>query len=154
MSADKQVKIMRGPSGCGKSTLAKKLMVEADRLGQLPIICSADDFFVNAYGYQFDVSKLGDAHKWCLQRYLQFLQDGMNPIIVDNTNINVEDVAPYYAVGEAYGYDVEILQLTTPAEVAIGRNVHGVPDAQVQNMFYRLSRINLPKRWKLTKITP
>lgn len=151
----KQVVAMRGPSGCGKSTLAKKLAQEALDRGELPLICSADDFFVGPDGvYKFDINTLDLAHRACIRKFLQALQDGMSPVIVDNTNINLEDLAPYVAVGQSLGYSVEILQVDTPLEIARGRNVHGASDAIVESMYKRMQHVKLPNRFKITHINP
>ena len=149
----KQVKVMRGISGSGKSTFAQKLAIEAFELDLLPIICSADDYFIGPDGiYRFNVETLGEAHKACMRKFLQSLQDKMSPIIVDNTNINLEDLAPYVAVGQAFDYDVEILQVNTPPEIAGVRNLHGVSESHVQAMHKRLSHIKLPNRFKVTHL--
>lgn len=141
---------MRGVPGSGKSTLAKKIRQEAHDLEQLPLIVSADDYFIKDGVYKFDAAQLRDAHQFCFKTFLQAVQDRMSPIIVDNTNINVEDVAPYVAVGEVNDYDVEIIQVPTDVDVAAARNVHGVPRNKVREMHGRLSITRLPKRWKVT----
>ncbi len=51
---------MRGLPGSGKSTLAKNIA----NLYSNTTICSGDDYFTNPEGvYEFDASKLADAHK-------------------------------------------------------------------------------------------
>ena len=69
-----------------------------------------------------------------------------------NTNINLIDVAPYVAVGEAMGYDVEILQVNASPEICAARNIHGVPRGQVMDMHRRINAIVVPSRWKRTHI--
>lgn len=150
----KQVKVMRGIQGSGKSTYAKMLRQRAHEAGELPLIVSADDYFTSSGSYQFDVRKLGEAHAWCMRTFLLALQDGMSPVIVDNTNINIEDLSPYVAVGQALGYDVEIIQVNTPPEVAAGRNVHGVGESHVHSLHKRLQQVRLPSRFKVTHINP
>lgn len=149
---DKKVIIMRGIQGSGKSTYASMLHECATEDGMIPCTVSADHFFMGPQGYQFDVDKLSDAHKDCMRRYLQAINAGMSPVIVDNTNINVEDIAPYVAVGEAMGYEVVITQVNTPPDVAAKRNVHGVGKKQVHDAHDRLKRIRLPKRYKMTYV--
>ncbi len=148
-----QVKVMRGISGAGKSTLAKKLELDAIARGESAVICSADNYFLDDEGaYQFDGAKLGEAHKDCLSDFLVSIEDGIDLVIVDNTNINVEDMAPYVALGELFGYKVEILQVNTPAPVAMGRNIHGVPPKSVQRMDDLLSKVKVPSRYKVSHI--
>lgn len=149
-----KIKVMRGVPGSGKSTYAKKIAQEALDMEFLPIICSADDFFMVEDQYKFDVTKLSEAHKYCLRKFMLAVQDRHDPIVVDNTNINIEDIAPYVAVGEAFGYEVEVIQVDTNPEIAGGRNVHGVPPARVRDMYQRFKRILLPKRWKVSTINP
>ncbi len=143
---------MRGVQGSGKSTYASMLHECATEDGMIPCTVSADHFFMGPQGYRFDVKKLGDAHKDCMRRYLQALNEGMSPVIVDNTNINVEDVAPYVAVGEAMGYEVVITQVNTPPDIAAKRNVHGVGEKQVRDAHDRLQRVRLPNRYKVTYV--
>lgn len=149
---NREVKVMRGIQGSGKSTYAKLLREASYEAGQLPKIVSADDFFVGPEGYKFDIAKLSEAHKFCMRLFLNALQDGHSPVIVDNTNINVEDLSPYVAVGEAFNYDVEIIQVNTPAYVAAPRNVHGVAEKHVHAAEERLNRVRLPNRFKVTHI--
>jgi len=74
--------IMRGVSGSGKSFKAKQLA------GENGVICSADDFFVEKGKgeYAFDPNLLGEAHQQCQDRATQAVQQGLSPIIIDNTN--------------------------------------------------------------------
>lgn len=150
-----QVKIMRGIPGSGKSTFAKTLAAEAWAQGCRPTICSADDFFIGPdHVYRFDATKLDAAHRWCMEHFIRCLQDRMDPVIVDNTNINLEDVSPYVAVGRALGYDVEIIQVDTPPDVCASRNIHGVPPGRVFDMHKRLMSTKLPTRFKVIHVTP
>jgi predicted kinase len=149
------VKIMRGISGSGKSTYARKLCEDATARDEKSVICSADDYFLGPNGYKFDAAKLGAAHSWCLRNFIQWLQEAEHDlVVVDNTNLNLEDISPYVAVGTALHYDVEIIQVNTPPEVAAGRNIHGVSRSHVIDMHKRLTNIKLPFRFKVTNINP
>ena len=54
---------MRGLPGSGKSTLARQLLENNNGHG---IILSTDDFFINSENkYEFDPSKIGNAHAVC-----------------------------------------------------------------------------------------
>lgn len=146
-----QVTVMRGPPGSGKSTLAERLCVEATARGEESYVVSADKYFTNALTgvYSFDVSKLSEAHKWCMRMFIYSLQDKVANVIVDNTNINIEDIAPYVAVGEALGAEVTVMQIEPPDYyIAANRNIHGVPQKKVLDMARWMSQQRLPKRWK------
>lgn len=97
--------LMRGISGSGKSTLAKKL--HADLGG---VIYSTDDFFVdpNSGEYLFDISKLSENHEKNKQRTAEAMRQGISPIIVDNTNTRIWEMAPYVRMADQYGYKTEI----------------------------------------------
>lgn len=125
----KEFIIMRGISGSGKSTLAKQL---AGETGQ---IFSADDFWEQSgRGYQFDPNRLGEAHNWNYDRIVSALANGVTPVILDNTNVTLWDMAqakPVIELAQSEGYDVRIEQPSTPwafnAEELVKRNTHGVP---------------------------
>lgn len=139
-----KVLVMRGIPGSGKSTLANKIAAE-----NAAAIVSADDYFVVDGKYTWNPDKLSEAHRQCMRRFLDNVLNNEPCIIVDNTNINVEDAAPYIAIGEAMGYDVEIVQVTCDPAIAAKRNVHSVKPDKVLEMARRLERIHLPKRWKV-----
>lgn len=91
--------ILRGPSGCGKTTFAKTINGAK--------ICSADHFFTKDDGtYEFDPSKLGEAHAACLRKYVDAIllrvKGRQFPIIVDNTNLTDTELAPYVRIAQAY----------------------------------------------------
>lgn len=66
--------------------------------------------------YRFDPAKLPEAHAQCLKKFIRTAQGNTggalgDVIIVDNTNSTVAEIAPYYAIAEAYGYDTRILRV-------------------------------------------
>ena len=149
-----KITVLRGIPGSGKSTYAIGIRNAEVEFGLTPVIVSADLYFMSGLEYRFDISKLGDAHRWCLREFIQNINDKMSHIFVDNTNINLEDIAPYVAVGEALGYDVEVIQINADPVAAALRNVHGVPLNSVRSMAERLERIKLPSRWNVKLLNP
>lgn len=138
-----QVVIMRGVSGSGKSTYAKKHFPTGYR-------CSADDFFTDVVGegkaYVFDAKRLGEAHRWCMSKFIRAVTHldklGRNPlVVVDNTNLALWEFMGYYQVATAMGYEVTVIRMDTPAEVAGKRNLHGVPVGKVVDMQRRFQHI-------------
>lgn len=144
----KKVEILSGLPGSGKSTWAKAYRdVPND-----PVICSADDYFMVDGKYLFDAAKLKFAHAYCLDCYVTCVRSSVDDIIVDNTNLAVEEIAPYYALAEAYGYDVKIRLFNASADVCLKRQTHGVPEHAMRRMEanrYRLrDELNRIARWK------
>ena len=134
----RHVAIMCGIPGSGKSTLAKQLTK-----GLPNRVVSADNFFMQNGEYQFDISKLHLAHNQCLREYVDTLQrgyDGDGGVVVDNTNCNLMDIAPYYRLAQAFGYMPTVIVLTCDATTGAQRNLHNVPESITSRMEGRLRK--------------
>lgn len=155
----KQVKVMRAVSGAGKSTYAKKLAERALETSANPDcwpvkVVSADNYFVNQTTgeYEFDRSKLSDAHADCFKQFIEALQLGTNLVIVDNTNTSAMEISPYMLGAKAFGYDAEIIQLNVSSvKEAAKRNIHGVPKKTVKDQLDKIDRW-IPPWWPRTVI--
>lgn len=136
----KRAIIMQGVSGSGKSTYAKSLN---------GLVLSTDDAFMENGKYIFDPTRLGIAHSHNLFKFVEACREECPLIVCDNTNTTPAEIAPYYAVAEAYGYEVEIIYLKCDPEMAAARNSHGVPLHSVMAMFYRIENTarELPPWW-------
>lgn len=134
-----EVTILRGISGAGKSKFAAVNHPTT-------YVVSADHFFQTAAGYRFDATKLSEAHALCLRHFVEAVRNNVN-VVVDNTNTSVEEIAPYYAIAEAYGRDVEIVTLDISIEVAAERNVHAISIESVRHQASKLKTARLPSRW-------
>jgi broad-specificity NMP kinase len=131
--------ILRGLPGSGKSTLAKSLAG-----GSGSDYFEADQYFVDDEGnYNFDASKLRQAHQWCKDQvefamtkgHKNFLPiHGPHPlvrIIVSNTFTQEWEMEPYYEMAKKHGYKVYSLIVENRHS---GINEHGVPDEKVEQM--------------------
>lgn len=126
--------LVRGWPGSGKTTFADKLIIENLRTsnGRCPIVAvSADDFMRDEDGnYAFSRDKLQDAHKACQDQVREFLTDGVHaPVVVHNTFIKLWEMEPYLKMADELNIPVEIYKCSGNY-----KNVHGVPDAKVQQM--------------------
>ena len=150
----KKLIIMRGLSGSGKSTLAKELVaIERQRQVELPQIFSTDEFFFERETgeYNFDGSKLAEAHAWNQQRVEGLMRDlyayrggqGWQSVtlIVDNTNTMMSEAQPYVELARKYGYNVEFHEPTTPwardPKVCAEKTKHGVPLEAIERQLAR-----------------
>jgi len=136
--------IMQGIPGSGKSRVARKL---AKRLGAS--IVSADDLPGLYAADGFHPELLGEAHKRCFRLAVEHARAG-HSVIVDNTNLTALEMAPYVALGAAFGYTVEIVRVLCPQPVAYARQTHGVPLAVHRGMARRLREFQMPPYWDVT----
>lgn len=119
--------LLRGLPGCGKSSLAKSLMNAYT--GHI----EADMFFTDNEGnYNFDSSKLKEAHEWCQKQADAYMSPyGYNTIIVSNTFTQEWEMKPYYEMAEQNGYTVFSLVVENRHG---GVNEHGVPEETLTKM--------------------
>lgn len=129
---DKKLYIVRGVPGSGKSTFALEL-VRANFL-----VCEADKYFYDKEGnYNFDGSKLKEAHEWCRDRVETFMKDSLlndqfyRQIAVSNTFTREWEMQPYVDLAEKYGYRVFSVIVENRHG---GKNIHGVPDEVIEKM--------------------
>ena len=147
-----KVIILQGVPGSGKSFYANEFVAHANVKS---VICSADDYFYELGGgtkYAFDASKLGQAHGACFRRFIGAVRSEVPVVVVDNTNTTVSEISPYVLGGEAYGYEVEVVQVLCDPAVAAARNTHGVPEKAIQAMAARIASCSCPPWWKVTTV--
>jgi predicted kinase len=120
---EKVLYIVRGIPGSGKSTFAKTLG------GQH---YEADMFFIDEEGnYNFDVSKIKDAHQWCQSIVKTDMILEYPKIVVSNTSTQEWEMEPYFKLAKEYGYTVFSVVVENRHE---GVNQHGVPEDKLQMM--------------------
>jgi predicted kinase len=138
--------LLVGVSGSGKSTFAAREYPGA-------VTVSADHYFMVDGEYRFEGSKLGAAHRACLRGFVEAVQGGAGCVVVDNTNTTLVELAPYVSLAMAYGYEVEVVRVRCPVEVAASRNTHGVGEGAVRAMDARIESMmatGLPPFWGVT----
>jgi len=94
--------------------------------------------------YKFDFNKLGAAHQACQDKYIKLLESPESAIIfVDNTNLSVKELKFY--VGHAIGINTpenqivyKIVNVRADIDKIVGRNIHGVPEEKVRQMYARM----------------
>lgn len=120
--------ILRGIPGNGKSTLAEYL----NGLTDDAVICCADDYFTDDKGnYNFDASKLFQAHRECSYKFEEAVKYSKPLVILANTNTRTSDVNNYREMAIFYGYRVFVL---TVENWHGGKDVHNVPEEAKERM--------------------
>ena len=127
--------LLRGLPGSGKTTLAKIILQL--RSTDEPEILSADDFFEDKEGdYNFDPTKLKEAHNYCQFRCSERMRQQKAKIVVANTFTQEWEMDEYFKMAERYNYRVH----TVIVENRHGnKNVHGVPEDKLQQMKNRFN---------------
>jgi predicted kinase len=122
--------LLRGLPGSGKSTLAKIILQL--RSTDEPEVLSADDFFEDKEGdYNFDSTKLKEAHNYCQFRCSERMRQQKAKIVVANTFTQEWEMDEYFKMAERYNYRVH----TVVVENRHGNeNIHGVPEDKLQQM--------------------
>lgn len=123
----KKLFLLRGLPGSGKSSLAKALSTAMS--GHV----EADMFFINHKGeYNFDASKLKEAHEWCRKETEDYMKPhGFDTVIVSNTFTQEWEMKPYYELAEKYGFVVFSLIVENRHG---GENKHDVPTEVLDKM--------------------
>lgn len=123
--------LLRGLPGSGKSTLANLLWDDF-------LICEADKYFYGEDGtYNFDPTKLKDAHKWCQEKVETYMKDSLindqfyRQIVVSNTFTQEWEMKTYMDL--AYKYQYRVVSLIVENRHG-GSNIHGVPEDKLKIM--------------------
>ncbi len=115
--------LLRGLPGAGKSTLAKTF--EGARHFE------ADMFFMDENGnYNFDVTKLREAHEWCRNNVDNTMSFGID-VVVSNTFTQKWEMEAYYELAKKHGYVVFSLIVENRHG---GVNKHNVPEDKLLAM--------------------
>ena len=118
--------LIRGVPGSGKSTFAQSLL---DKF-VVQRAYEADDYFMQGGEYRFDFNLLEDAHYQCRRNTWLALYEGMS-VAVSNTSCAEWEVETYATIArETEANFVSIIVENRHG----GKNVHGCPDAKVEQM--------------------
>lgn len=142
-----RIMITRGTPGSGKSTWVAKNYPGA-------IVISTDKHHIDPDGvYRFKQERLTEFHDKTLREFVYLTTGELTPgdagqdLVVDNTNIRVFEIAPYYRIAEAFGHKVQIIQMVCDPVKAAKRNTHGVPENIVIGMHNSIEP--LPSWWNV-----
>jgi len=128
----KNLILLRGIPGSGKTSTAK--LLGAGGAGYAHF--EADMFFMKDGEYQFDATKLKDAHQWCQNSVehamlLNHTTGHNSTIIVSNTFTQEWEMESYFKMADHWDYRVTTLIVENRHG---GVNEHGVPDEALTRM--------------------
>jgi len=121
--------LIRGLSASGKSSLSTLFD---------GYCFAADDYFTDPLGaYNFDPSKLPEAHAECQRRTKDSLAKGRAITVVTNTFSCRWEMEPYFKLAEDFDCRVHVIDLFDGGltnEELVERNLHGVPVETISDM--------------------
>lgn len=124
----KELIIVRGAPGSGKSTFAESIA------GSYGEVFEADDYFYEHgdSGYDFEPSKLGEAHDWCKDRVESAMRDrGVQRVVLSNTSTRVWEFLPYVSLAAKFGYRVHSIVKENRHR---GESTKDIPESSVKKM--------------------
>ena len=122
--------LLRGIPGSGKSSLGEIILRFPG--SNSPDVLSADNFFIDDKGnYNFDATKLKQAHNECQLKCAERMRLEISRIVVANTFTEKWEMDTYYQMAERYKYRVHTVIVENRHE---SKNVHGVPDEKLEQM--------------------
>jgi predicted kinase len=130
----KVLTLVRGLPGSGKSTFANTITNKFS-------VCEADKFFYDKEGnYNFDATKLREAHKWCRDEVEIRMKDNQineqfyPHIVVSNTFTQQWEMDAYFGLAKQYEYKVFTIIVENRHD---GENIHNVPEEKIKQMANR-----------------
>lgn len=130
MSELRKLLIIRGIPGSGKSTLARLIAYSK------AIWYEADQYFQKGWKdgpYEFDASKLKEAHDWCYRGIKQHMEEKRhNLLIVSNTFTTTKEIDRYVTLALRHGFDWEVIKV-----VGNHKSIHDVPESIISKMANR-----------------
>lgn len=122
--------LLRGIPGSGKTTLGDIILYCPG--SNSPDVLSADNFFIDDKGsYNFDASKLKQAHNECQLKCAERMKLEISRIVVANTFTEKWEMDSYYEMAERYKYRVHSVIVENRHN---SKNVHSVPDEKLEQM--------------------
>ncbi len=127
--------LLRGLPGSGKTTLGEVILQYPG--SSTSDVLSADNFFIDENGdYNFDGTKLKQAHNECQLKCAERMKHGISRIVVANTFTEEWEMDVYYEIADRYKYRIHSVIVENRHK---GVNVHNVPDEKISQMKNRFN---------------
>lgn len=122
--------LLRGLPGSGKSTLGE-IILQTTNSSKADVL-SADNFFMDNDGnYNFDATRLKEAHNMCQQKCAERMRLEFSKIVIANTFTQDWEMKPYFEMADRYRYRVHSVIVENRHG---SKNVHDVPEEKLEQM--------------------
>jgi hypothetical protein len=177
--------IIRSPSGGGKSYKVKKLLIKygcdsshvfstdnawipetIKRRRNLETVPERDELEEYTRNFPKDIEILKKAHSQITQAVKQAIDNGVSPIILDNTNVMWQHFSGVVEYADKAGYIIKLEEPESPwwkayrpfikqkredkmkelLEILSKNNKHGVPKERIWNMLQQWQEIDLDEK--------
>lgn len=124
--------INRGITWSWKSTFSQTIKSNYEETK----ILSTDNYFVNEnWEYFFDYTKLEENHNKNYEDFIQEIQNKSKIIIIDNTNLNLENYKKYIIEWRKNNYQIINVEFQTrDISEHLEKNTHNIPIQVIENM--------------------
>lgn len=134
--------LMRGVPGSGKSTAAKNLVKGGVIHSTDNLIELEGDYkgFFEKMKKDNNFSALSKMHSLNFQNAKRSMQEGVSPIVIDNTNLRPSEMKKYVIAALELGFADDNIKIVNVGlggatlEVLAARNIHGVPMEKIKDM--------------------
>lgn len=122
--------LVRGLPGAGKTSFSKIIWSDG-------VIFEADKYFENNGVYNFEASKVKEAHAWCKNQVEQsMIKNQTKPqyfpeIVVSNTFTQEWELEDYIKLAKKYNY--KLISLIVENRHG-NKSIHNVPDSTLEKM--------------------
>ena len=132
MTSRKIALILRGVPGSGKSSFTEMVKTLPDTV----VIHAVDDLHTDSEGnFVWNEPKEKAYYMLNLANFVKSCSEGVNVVMCDCINIQVEDFQPYLEAAQEFGYKVYVVTPDLPQpDVGATRNSHSVSADQISQM--------------------
>ena len=94
--------------------MAHEICRDSRRLRLPSAVCSADPWFERGGRYIFRGRELGQAHMYCKGMFLLHMEQNVNVIVIDNTNLKTQHYMWYVDKAREWRYEPLVVEFQTP----------------------------------------
>jgi tRNA uridine 5-carbamoylmethylation protein Kti12 len=137
----KTMHVFRGLPGSGKSYSVNQFVESLKQKNSSFTVHSTDNYFMVTGEYIFVPERIGIFHKFNKEDAKRSCENGIEHVIIDNTNTCWKEIKPYAEIAIEYGYEFQISEPLTDwrfdVDECVKRNSHGVPKNAIERMLDR-----------------